>query len=50
MENHGNIPKDIVNKDNLPALLREIEGVKVDRPNAKNMRILGAYVGLREMC
>ena len=50
MENVPHIPKHIVKSDILPILLREIEGVKADQLNAENMRILGAFVGLREVC
>jgi len=50
MEALSHIPKDIVNSYILPILLREIEKVKAERPNAENLRILTGYVGLREVC
>lgn len=50
MENVVEIPIYIVNGDILPFVLKDIEGVKVDRPHAENMSILARYVGLREVC
>jgi hypothetical protein len=50
MDPLSHIPKDIVNSFILPILLREIEGVNADRPNAENLRIVHGFVGLREVC
>jgi len=50
MDPFSHIPKDIVNSFILPILLREIEGVNAHRPNAENLRIVGGFVGLREVC
>jgi hypothetical protein len=50
MDPLSHIPKDIVNTFILPILLREIEGVNADRPNAENLHIVCGFVGLREVC